>query len=562
MRIQQEIQLAKETTIETREFLNYNIKKMKKLSCLIIFFSLASSSLAVDPSNQPIYESFLKCFSNQTCTAPGKLCGVVLPQSSASFTPTLRAYIRNARYNTSTSPKPLIVIAARSEAHVQATVLCTKSLNFQLKTRSGGHDYDGLSYISNRPYFVLDMSYLRNITVDMSDDGGSAWVGAGATLGEVYYNIWKTSKSHGFPAGVCPTVGAGGHISGGGYGNMIRKYGLSVDYVTDAKIVDVNGRVLDRKGMGEDLFWAINGGGGASFGVILAFKIKLVPVPPTVTVFRVEKTLEENALDMVHKWQFVAPKTSPDLFMRLMLQPKTLNTTQTVRASVVALYLGRQSDLLSLLGKEFPELGLRTENCTEMTWIQSVMWWANSDNALLIKPEILLEREPDKASFLKRKSDYVEKEISKEGLSFLFTKLMETGKLGLVFNPYGGIMCSVPTTKTPFPHRKRLFKVQHSMNWKDAGIEAENSFMEKTRSFYSYMAPFVTKNPRHTYLNYRDLEIGTNSHGPNSYREAEVYGRKYFGENFDRLVNVKTAVDPENFFRDEQSVPTKPSSMR
>ncbi|KAF2593561.1 hypothetical protein F2Q70_00043792 [Brassica cretica] len=389
---------------------------MKKLSCLIIFLSLASSSLALDPSNQPIYESFLKCFSNQTCTAPNKLCDVVLPQSSASFTPTLRAYIRNARYNTSTSPKPLIVIAARSEAHVQATVLCTKSLNFQLKTRSGGHDYDGVSYISNRPYFVLDMSYLRNITVDMADGGGSAWVGAGATLGEVYYSIWQKSKSHGFPAGVCPTVGAGGHISGGGYGNMIRKYGLSVDYVTDAKIVDVNGRILDRKSMGEDLFWAIGGGGGASFGVILAFKIKLVAVPPTVTVFRVEKTLEENALDMVHKWQFVAPKTSPDLFMRLLLQPKTMNTTQTVRASVVALFLGRQSDLLSLLGKEFPELGLRTENCTEMTWIQSVMWWANSDNATLIKPEILLDREPDSASFLKRKSDYVETEISKEGL--------------------------------------------------------------------------------------------------------------------------------------------------
>lgn len=532
-----------------------------KLSCFIFLLFFVSTSLAAAPSNS-IYESFLQCFSNHTCTTPDKLCDVVLPQSSASFTPTLRAYIRNARFNTSTSPKPLIVIAARSESHVQATVLCTKSLNFQLKTRSGGHDYDGLSYVSNRPFFVLDMSYLRNITVDMADDGGSAWVGAGATLGEVYYNIWQKSKTHGthgFPAGVCPTVGAGGHISGGGYGNMIRKYGLSVDYVTDAKIVDVNGRILDRESMGEDLFWAIGGGGGASFGVILSFKIKLVPVPPMVTVFRVEKTLEENALEMVHKWQFVAPKTSPDLFMRLMMQPVTRNTTQTVRASVVALFLGKQSDLMSLMTKEFPELGLKTENCTEMTWIQSVMWWANVDNATLVKPEILLDRNPDSASFLKRKSDYVEKEISKEGLGFLFKKLMEAGKLGLVFNPYGGKMSEVDTTKTPFPHRKRLFKVQHSMNWKDPGTEAESSFMEQTRSFYSYMAPFVTKNPRHTYLNYRDLDIGINSHGPNSYREAEVYGRKYFGENFDRLVRVKTAVDPENFFRDEQSIPTFPN---
>lgn len=108
---------------------------------------------------------------------------------------------------------------------------------------------------------------------------GTAWVQAGATLGELYYEIAYKSKVHGFPAGMCPTVGVGGHFGGGGFGNMMRKYGLSIDNIIDASIVDVHGCILGREFMGEDLFWAITGDSAASFGVVLAYKIKLVPVP-------------------------------------------------------------------------------------------------------------------------------------------------------------------------------------------------------------------------------------------------------------------------------------------
>ncbi|XP_038685566.1 berberine bridge enzyme-like 19 [Tripterygium wilfordii] len=523
---------------------------------LLLVLNLSSPSFATDSLDA----DFLQCLSNQT-NSQDNISNIVYSQTSPSYTPLLLAYIRNSRYNTTSTPKPLIIVTPQDESHVQAVVICAKEVGFQIKIRSGGHDYEGISYVSNIPFLVLDMFNIKRINVSLQTQ--RAYVQAGATVGELYYKIWENSRVHGFPAGVCLTLGIGGHFSGGGYGTMLRKFGLSVDNVFDAQIVDVNGKILDRKAMGEDLFWAIRGGGGASFGVVLSYSINLVSVPEIVTVFRVEKTLEANATDLVYNWQSVAPSIDNNLFMRVLLQPVTSKTNKgekTVRASVVALYLGNANTLVSLLNKEFPELGLKKENCTEMGWIDSVLWWANSD--IGTSPNAMLDRHPNTAGLLKRKSDYVQSPISKNDLESIWKKMIEQGKVGMVFNPYGGRMAEIPASETPFPHRAgKLFKIQYSVNWKEEGGEAEEKYLRQARELYSFMTPFVSKNPRSAFLNYRDLDIGVMPNGTNDYKAGSVYGIKYFNDNYDRLVKVKTAVDPQNFFRNEQSIPTLPINV-
>ncbi|CAI9263805.1 unnamed protein product [Lactuca saligna] len=134
----------------------------------------------------------------------------------------------------------------------------------------------------------------------------------------------------------------------------------------------------------------------------------------------------------------------------------------------------------------------------------------------------------------------------------------------LAFNPYGGRMSEISEFAKPFPHRSgNIAKIQYEVNWDELGVEAANRYLNFTRVMYDYMTPFVSKNPREAFLNYRDLDIGVNSHGKNAYVEGMVYGHKYFKEtNYKRLTMVKTRVDPSNFFRNEQSIPTLSSSWK
>ncbi|XP_062012529.1 berberine bridge enzyme-like 8 [Rosa rugosa] len=514
----------------------------------IVSFLLLHASMA---ASDPIQDTFLQCLSNLSQSPSPPISSVTYFPTNPSYTPILHSYIRNLRFTTPKTPKPSFIVTPTHVSHIQASILCSKIHNLQVRIRSGGHDYDGLSYISDVPFIIIDMFNLRSITVNIEDE--SAWVESGATLGEVYYRIAEQSKIHGYPAGVCPTVGVGGHLSGGGYGNMMRKHGLSVDNILDAQIVDVNGRVLDRESMGEDLFWAIRGGGGASFGVIVSWKIKLVQVPEVVTVFRVERTLEQGATDIVLQWQYVGDTIDDDLFIRVVVMPVN-RKTQTVKAKFVALYLGIAEKLEALMGERFPQLGLKHEDYVEMGWIESVLYWSNYP--IGTSADILLERIPQSEKFLKKKSDYIQEPMSKAGLEGLWNKMMELKKPVLTFNPYGGKMSEIPELDTPFPHRAgNVYKIQYSVNWKEEGVEAEDKHLDLIRRLYEHMTPYVSKSPRCSYLNYRDVDLGTNGNGNVSYSEASVWGTKYFKGNFERLVQVKTAVDPGNFFRYEQSIP-------
>jgi len=188
----------------------------------------------------------------------------------------------------------------------------------------------------------------------------------------------------------------------------MRKYGLASDNIADTLIVDVYGRVLTRETTGEDLFWALRGGGAASFGVVLAWKIRLVQVTPVVTVFRVQRSLEQEASHTVYWWQEVAPNRPKEIFIRMNINK--CPPTSCKFPSLGCFWPGGAKKLVNMLAKKLPELKLSKEECAEMPWVESALFWANIPNGT--STEILVGREYERVA-RKVKSNYVKKPLSR-----------------------------------------------------------------------------------------------------------------------------------------------------
>ncbi|KAK1386578.1 Berberine bridge enzyme [Heracleum sosnowskyi] len=497
------------------------------------------------------YQNFVQCLSTKFPNSTTHLYNNTSPE----FQPLYQSMQQNTRWINS-SPAPVFILTPFNEIEIQAAVTCSQSNGVKLRIKSGGHDYEGLSYRSNTSsaFVIIDMSQFRDIQVDVANE--VAWAGAGATVGELYYAIAKESAVHGFPGGTAPSVGTGGQISGGGLGWLCRKYGLAADNVMDAHIVDASGHLLDRGIMGEDLFWAIRGGGGGSFGIITSWKIKLVQVPSIMTTFTKHKFLSENATALLDEWQLIAPTLPNNLVIRILARLQNQDGEKSVEISFNAVFQGAKSELMSIMNDRFPSLGLIESDCSEMPWVNtSILYWgAKQGNEYPV--EDILNRTDRFVGTYKGKSDFVNTPIPTsafQGIWDLFTE--ESGLI--ILEPLGGKMDEFSETDLPFPYRKgTLYNIQYLIHWQNNDQEQGQRSLEWINKIYDYMTPFVTSNPRGAYVNYRDLDLGLNQpQGKTSFNEAKAWGEKYFGKNFEKLCRVKHQVDPDDFFSHEQSIP-------
>ena len=186
-----------------------------------------------------------------------------------------------------TSRTSAYAVAAHSSADVAAAVAFAREHNVRLVVRGGGHSYVGVSSapdslaVWTRPMQAVD---LHDAFVPAGGAGRVAptpavSVGSGAMWIDAY-NAVTTVAGRYVQGGGCTTVGVAGLVQGGGFGSFSKGFGTGAANLLEAEIVTADGVVRVVNAYQEpELFWAIKGGGGGTFGVLTRLTLRTHELP-------------------------------------------------------------------------------------------------------------------------------------------------------------------------------------------------------------------------------------------------------------------------------------------
>ncbi|TFK32570.1 hypothetical protein BDQ12DRAFT_707610 [Crucibulum laeve] len=182
---------------------------------------------------------------------------------------------------------PVFVINAQNARDVQAAVNFARNKNIRLVIKNTGHDFSGKSSgsgsLSIRTHQLKGILFFSQLEKD-GYRGPAFRIGSGVQAFELY--AAARDQHVVVIGGEGVTVGwGGGYITGGGHSPLSSIHGMAADHVLSFEVVTADGRLVTADStQNADLFWALRGGGGSTFGVLVSITVKAFPDLPIVTV--------------------------------------------------------------------------------------------------------------------------------------------------------------------------------------------------------------------------------------------------------------------------------------
>ncbi|KAI0409344.1 hypothetical protein F4802DRAFT_546234 [Xylaria palmicola] len=175
---------------------------------------------------------------------------------------------------------PEYVVNATAAKHVQEAVNFARDNNIRLVIKNTGHDFGGRSVgagsISVWTHYLKHTEFLPSYQIG-EYSGMAVRIGSGVEAWEVS-NLMAARNITVVAAGCSTVGGSGGWMSSGGHTTITSTFGLGADQVLSLEVVTADGELVTADPLtNQDLFWAMRGGGGATYGVIISVVMKAYP---------------------------------------------------------------------------------------------------------------------------------------------------------------------------------------------------------------------------------------------------------------------------------------------
>lgn len=212
-------------------------------------------------------------------------------------------------YNLRTqSPKPAFVVTPANEDDIAHALTFVRTHHIRVAVMSTGHHQDVRNTVDNS--LLLDMSRFNQKSIDLV--AKTITVGPGQPFGDIHTFVYaQTSGLLVAMSGADPGVGPAGWVLGGGHGRLTRLHGLGVDALLGVTMILYNGSQVNVSAQNHaELFRALKGGGGSSFGVLTSLTFRLFPDPGPFVTFNGIYPPTSAVANGFQAWMAAAPNSA------------------------------------------------------------------------------------------------------------------------------------------------------------------------------------------------------------------------------------------------------------
>jgi hypothetical protein len=435
------------------------------------------------------------------------------------------AAAQNPRY----PEHPQAVVFCEAFEDVRACLAFAKKHDLWVAARSGRHSTAGFS---TNDGLVIDTSRITYVTVD--PERRTARVGAGTPF--ALLNAQLDLYGLHVPGGTCDDVCVAGFMQGGGYGLTSREFGVGCDSIVGALVMLANGKVVvasERKN--HDLLWAIRGGTGGNFGVVLEFTFELQKVRELYGYAIQWPLADAPKVLMALQSKYMAGQTDPKVGYLAIVA--TLKGERVV--AIIGTYDGSEAD-----GKRALEPLMHIGTPKVLSSMRGTYAYLN--DALFQ----VLPGPGDPTTLELKEAHYITKPVTEKdwaALCAVYEKTPNDFNLAVI-EPYGGRINSRPKLWNAFVHREQSMDFFVDSFWdpswpKCPDQKTAQAFLDAT------MDAMTGSFDGFVYQNYPR-------------RDSPDYRWAYWGDGFPSLLFVKKKYDPQDVFHYAQSISPYPDDPK